>query len=150
DPKPETPESPRQDREPRLDLSESATRRDREPKIDVTPPAPRKAKPPLLETPGDYAHGFTILFSPQAVMWLAPALLTVCFFLTFFPWLSIEGVSHNLWECAFSRGIVRFILYLILFLLAWLLSLAVVVFSARLAPEPPFLETLGPWRHAIV
>ena len=43
----------------------------------------------------------------------------------------------------------RFIFYVILFVLAWLLSIASVVFGARLVPEPPFVQTLGPWRRAI-
>jgi hypothetical protein len=109
---------------------------------------PRKVQPPEPVTPGEYKHGFSFGFDLGIITWLPPALLTVVFLLSFFPWSAEGAVSHNLWECAISIG-VRFIFYVILFVLAWLLSIASVVFGARLVPEPPFVQALGPWRHAI-
>jgi hypothetical protein len=123
-------------------------KKDRIPRDGVENVAARR-KPSEPVVPGEYKRTFTVRLDLGVLTWLPPALLTVLFLLSFFPWETYDTASYNLWECAFSRPHVRFLLYLLLFLLAWLVSLASVVFGAGLAPEPPFLQTLGPWRHAI-
>jgi hypothetical protein len=126
-----------------------ARKKERAPRDDEVDRKPRKVQPPEPVTPGEYKHGFSFGFDLGILTWLPPGLLTAVFLLSFFPWAADATVSHNLWECAFSIPMVRFIFYLILFTLAWLLSIASVIFNAQLAPEPPFLEKLGPWRHAL-
>jgi hypothetical protein len=124
-------------------------KKDRPPRNDEAEPKQRKLAPPEPATPGEYKHIFSFGFDIGILTWLPPGLLTVVFLLSFFPWAADSVGSQNLWECAFSAPMVRFVFYVILFLLAWALSIASVVFNARLAPEPPFLQQLGPWRHAI-
>jgi hypothetical protein len=124
-------------------------KKDRLPRNDEEDATAQRRKPSEPVAPGEYKHSFTVRFDLGVLTWLPPALLTVLFLLSFFPWETDTTASYNLWECAFSRPHVRFVLYVLLFLVAWLVSLASVVFGAGLAPEPPFLQTLGPWRHAI-
>jgi hypothetical protein len=115
---------------------------------DGDEPRPRRSPPPEL-APGDYKHTFTIEFDQAILTWIPPALLTLVLLLSFFPWyVPAFDSAYSMWECAFSIPLVRFIFYVILFLLAWAVSIASVVFNAGLVPEPPFLEKLGPWRHA--
>jgi hypothetical protein len=124
-------------------------KKERPPRNGEEEPRPRKVVPPEPVTPGEYKHSFSFGFDLGILTWLPPGLLTLIFLLSFFPWAAESVGSQNLWECAFSLSMVRFIFYVVLFLLAWLASIASVVFNARLAPEPPFLQQLGPWRHAI-
>src|SRR5262249_1768540 len=131
------------------DAAPPPRKKDRPPRNGEEEPKPRKAAPPEPSTSGEYKHNFSFGFDLGILTWLSPGLLTVILLLSFFPWTSDAVTSHNRWECPFPLPMVRFIFYVILFALAWLCSIASVVFSPRLAPEPPFLQQLGPWRHAV-
>jgi hypothetical protein len=68
------------------------------------------------------------------------------------PWISILTLSVNAWTLGFGggRGDALFATYLILAILALVVSIPSSLFALGLAPTPPFVQALGPWRSLIV
>jgi hypothetical protein len=101
---------------------------------------------------GDYTRTRTIWVSPRVVPWLAPAALVVIFLLTFFPWAGYAGDdSHMAWGWGFGQTNVFTILYLLVLLPGFLLSVAIT--AVRLIPGiklPPMVQQVWPWRAAMV
>jgi hypothetical protein len=128
------------------------------------PPPPWQPEPPptLPDTPappplppGDYTRSFSIVLSAQIVPWIAPAALGLVFVLSFFPWVSARalGVSFSLnaWNWGFGEHPSAIIgIYLLFTLVALVLAVPSCLFALNLAPMPPAVQKLGPWRPAIV
>ena len=102
-----------------------------------------------------YRRTYTIWISPRIVPWIAPACLVVVFILTFFSWLNIripgQGVrGESAWTIAFGQGNALLIAYLLLFLLALLITFASAVLPRLAITLPPAVQQIMPWRSAIV
>jgi hypothetical protein len=116
--------------------------------IEAPPPAPAPPSPPL--PPGDLTHSFAIAANPGIVPWLAPAGLFLILFLSFLPWIPMP-LSWNAWTLGFGERSDTVIgLYLLLTVVAFALSIPSCLFGLNLAPVPPALHKLMPWRPVIV
>lgn len=122
------------------------------PRSDVPPPLPESPPPP----PGDYSRTWTLTLSPLVVSWLTPAGLGLVFILSFLPWtFAVSGVGvfagANGWIMGFGdHGNAIVGIYLLITLLAFVMSVPSFLFARNLAPAPPAVKALGPWRPAIV
>jgi hypothetical protein len=114
----------------------------------VAPPPPVPAPPP--PPPGEYTRSTQFHLRGEVLTWLIPALLTLVFVLSFFPWHSLPPAS--LWQLAFTeRGSSLFLVYLLLtVLLAWPLSVASLLLERGVIPEPPALRPWRPWKFLVV
>lgn len=115
--------------------------------------APAAPPPPPPVPTGDYTRTSTIWISPRVVPWVAPTALLLAFLLTFFPWAGYAGteINHIAWGWGFSQGNALTILYLLVLLFAFLLSIAIT--ALRLIPDfklPPGLQQIWPWRSGAV
>ena len=126
--------------------------------ISTEPMQPSSLPPPLPETlpplaPGEYSRSLKIVFSPRVIPWITPAGLLLVFLLSFMPWgyaIHSEGlVSLNAWNMGFSLNDAVFAIYLILAVLALVLAIPSSLFALGLAPTPPFVQAIGPWRPVI-
>ncbi len=116
------------------------------------PPPPRPAD---TGPPAGYRRTYTVWVSPRVVPWLAPVCLIVVFIFSFFTWLIVYeagGTRHgeNAWEIAFGHGNALLVVYLILFLLALLITLASAALPWLPITLPPAVQPLVPWRSGIV
>lgn len=121
------------------------------PQNQAPPPAPEAPPPP----PGHYTRTMTLTLSEHVVPWLAPAGLGLVFFLSFLPWVSFSfrdlSVGANGWSIGFGERANAIIgIYLLITLLAFVLAVPSFLFARNLAPAPPAVKALGPWRPAIV
>ncbi len=122
-------------------------------------PEPMQQAPPLEELPpplppGDYSRSLKIVFSPNVIPWITPAGLLFIFLLSFMSWLG----GLNAWKLAFGgetffgythSGDALFAVYLIFAIVALMESIPASLFALGLAPTPPFVKALGPWRPVI-
>jgi hypothetical protein len=101
--------------------------------------------------PGDYTRSLKIVFSPRVIPWIPPVGLLLVFLLSFLPWLGIVNV--NGWQLAFggggAPGDALFATYLLLAILALVVTIPSSLFALGLVPTPPFVKDLGPWRAVI-
>ncbi len=110
------------------------------------------------EVAGDYSQEFALQVIPRLVPWSAPILLGLVFLLTFSSWvkaiLSVEPVDvigRGAWSLAFRDGNVLTILFLLLFVPTFVISL--VIAAAELVPGfkvPRALQQIWPWRSALL
>jgi hypothetical protein len=130
----------------------------RAPEAPAVPP--RRPEAPAPEPPapvGDYARSLTLRLNPQVIPWVVPAALVLLFVLTCFPWVDVlvreqaQTLTRNAWGLAFTEWNALTLMYLLLFLVSFLLSVALT--AVRFAPGariPPALQQLWPWRSALV
>jgi hypothetical protein len=132
-----------------------------------TTPEPMRQPPPvesIVETvppppPGEYSRSWKIVFSPRVIPWIPPVGLLLVFLLSFLPWISLrpplvrEAVGFSAWNIGFgisgSPGDGLFATFLILTILAMILAIPSSLFALGLAPTPPFVKAIGPWRPVI-
>lgn len=111
------------------------------------PPLPVESVPP--PPPGEYTRSMKIVFSPKVIPWITPGGMLLVFLLSFLPWVA----SFNPWSLAFGSvlpaGDALLAVYLILTILALVVTIPSGLFAVGLAPTPPFVKTLGPWRPVI-
>ncbi|MBM4071570.1 MAG: hypothetical protein FJ271_21945 [Planctomycetes bacterium] len=122
-----------------------------------SPPSPTEPPPPEPPPmpPGEYSRTMVWTLSDRVVSMLAPTGLGLVFILSFLPWaaFSFRGISGSLngWTIGFGEHANAIIgIYLLITLLAFVLSVPAFLFARNLAPAPPFVKALGPWRSAIV
>ncbi len=128
--------------------------------ITATPPPPppqRKPEPPPLSM-GDFTRKRTLSINPHVVSWVTPLALLLLFVLSLFTWGEaisggdVKAVGRSAWGWGFGEANVLTLLYLLVFLVALLLSAAIA--ALRLAPNavrlPSALRQLWPWRSAVV
>jgi len=124
---------------------EAPKRKKESPAAPAAPPSP---PPP----PGDYTKTHTIWVSPRVVPWLAPGALVLAFLLTFFTWAKAgTDLDHIAWGWGFSQGDALTILYLLVLLFGFLLSMAITVL--RVIPNvklPPALQQVWAFRSGLV
>lgn len=113
--------------------------------------------PPPINSglPAGYRRTYTVWISPRVVPWIAPVCLILVFIFSFFSWITVyalDRTSHgeSAWEIAFSQGNALLIVYLILFLLALLITLASPVLPRTSLTLPPAVHAIMPWRSGIV
>jgi hypothetical protein len=123
------------------------------------PAAPLPPLPPGSAT--DERGIYTIWISPRVVPWLAPVGITLVFLLTFLPWVyglgftvserEITLASHNAWGLSFGRDYnLFFTFFIILTILAMVVSIASLLITLKIIPMPPALALIEPWRPVIV
>jgi hypothetical protein len=122
------------------------------PYVAPTPPPPPKPAPP----PADYTRRYAIRLRADVLICIPPAcLFLIVFVFSFFPWHSISEVVNvyiplSLWDLMIgSRSTSMFMAYVPFTILAFLASVACVVFEFGLAPTPPQLASLMPWKSGI-
>jgi hypothetical protein len=125
-----------------------------EPMPPAPPPLPESFQPP---PPGEYSRSLKIVFSLRVMPWIPPTGLLLVLLLSFLPWISVATFHTNAWSLAFGSSGDNFVVpahavvasFLILAILALIVSIPTVLFSTGLAPTPPFVQALGPWRLLI-
>ncbi len=113
------------------------------------------ARPATAGPPAGYRRTYTVWVSPRVVPWMAPACLIVVFIFSFFTWLTVYEAGgtrrgESAWEIAFGHGNALLVVYLILFLLALLITLASAALPWLPTTLPPAVQPLVPWRSGIV
>lgn len=118
---------------------------------EPTQPPPQEP-PPAPLPPGDYTRTYSLALSERIVPWLTPLGLGLVFVLSFMPWVSVpELLSLNGWTLGFGHRANAIVgIYLLISMLAFVLSVPSFLFAVNLAPAPPFVKALGAWRPAIV
>jgi hypothetical protein len=115
-------------------------------------PSPAEALPPAPPPPpGEYTRSVTWTLSDRVIPVLAPAGLGLVFLLSFLPWsFSVRGTLNG-WTLGFGEHANAIVgVYLLITMLAFVLSVPSFLFARNLAPAPPAVKALGPWRSAIV
>ena len=123
-------------------------------------PPPLAAEPPaeVIETPvlvvGEYTKSRTWRLNADVLSWLTPVCVTVLFVLSLFPWYWSMGATRfeNLWQLAFGQRLIAIYTFyvVVLFVIAWPLSVLVFIIERRWLPLLPNLRALWPWRAAFV
>ena len=62
----------------------------------------------------------------------------------------MPALAASLWQMAFSRPSALFIIYLLLFLFTWPLSIAAFLLQKKLLATPPALKGFMPWSSLIL
>jgi hypothetical protein len=131
------------------------------------PHGPAAGAPPATPSSG-YSRVCVMKFNPQLVQWL-PLGLVLGFLLTFFPWISEQGLkgaivspSRNAWSIAFGKNIEGplgkievpahglLIIFLLLAIVAALLAIASLLITLKVIPDVPALKIILPLRSLIV
>jgi hypothetical protein len=135
------------------------------PREEAPPPPPPPMPPPSplpsvqaskpAPPPGSYSHRIAFGLRPDVLVWIPPAciFLIVFFFGSFFSWhivladrLIATERTRNLWQVAFADGSGLLIVYVVMMILAFLMSIACLLLEKRWLPPPPPIEPIMPWK----
>lgn len=98
----------------------------------------------------DYAHNFSVTVQRDVAVWLAPVGMSLLFFLSFFSWeISADGHTDNLWQLAFWKS-TTFLVYMIVFFLAWPFAIAAFLLQKKWLEPPPNLKGFMPWASLVL
>jgi hypothetical protein len=151
-----------------------------EPLAPAAAPPPPAPAAPLLPPPADYRHRGSLHVNPGLLRWVALGAVVVVFVLSFTPWVGrypggVPVVTQSAWQAAFGavddeskqfppdvplRAVSSgeqapgasawLIFYVLLLIVALLLTLAAVVWDLLPTALPPTLQRFRPWRWGLV
>jgi len=135
------------------------------PREEAPPPPPMPPPSPLPSVqaskpsppPGSYSRRIAFGLRPDVLAWFPPICIFLIVFVlgSFFSWhivlesrLVATERTRNLWLVAFADGSGLLIVYVVMMILAFFISVACLLLELRWIPPPPPVASMLPWKSA--